>query len=107
MTETMHCNGGHDCDDGCHDVDDGRHDVDDGCHRSNDDLIEVADKLDYNRHNREYDEEQQKQHFQSWETFWGRPGYGAPREVMISFSSSFFGFSFLTLLKSRWFKRGI
>ena len=41
----------------------------------------MADKQDYNRHNREYDEEQQKQHFQSWETFWGRPGYGAPREV--------------------------
>ena len=42
----------------------------------------MADKQDYNRHNREYDEEQQKQHFQSWETFWGRPGYGAPREVL-------------------------
>ena len=45
-------------------------------------ILEVADKQDYNRHNREYDEEQQKQHFQSWETFWGRPGYGAPREVL-------------------------
>ena len=43
---------------------------------------QVADKQDYNRHSREYDEEQQKQHFQSWETFWGRPGYGAPREVV-------------------------
>ena len=47
-------------------------------------MIKVADKQDYNRHNREYDEEQQKQHFQSWETFWGRPGYGAPREVINS-----------------------
>ena len=47
-------------------------------------ILEVADKQDYNRHNREYDEEQQKQHFQSWETFWGRPGYGAPREVINS-----------------------
>jgi len=26
------------------------------------------------------DEQQQKEHFQSWEKFWGRPGYGAPRE---------------------------
>ena len=72
---------GHDSDDGHDDGDDGHHDDDDG----DDGLIEVADKLDYNRHNREYDEEQQKQHFQSWETFWGRPGYGAPREVLISF----------------------
>ncbi len=28
---------------------------------------------------REMDEEQQKRHYQSWETYWGRPGYGAPR----------------------------
>ncbi|CAB4067773.1 unnamed protein product [Lepeophtheirus salmonis] len=26
------------------------------------------------------DEEQQKRHFESWETFWGRPGYGAPKD---------------------------
>ena len=43
---------------------------------------QVADKQDHVRHSREFDEEQQKQHFQSWETFWGRPGYGAPREVV-------------------------
>lgn len=23
--------------------------------------------------------EEQKKHFENWETFWGRPGYGAPR----------------------------
>ena len=58
------------------------HGIDDVCDDDDDDLVQVADKQDYNRHNREYDEEQQKQHFQSWETFWGRPGYGAPREVL-------------------------
>lgn len=26
------------------------------------------------------DEDQQRMHFQSWETFWGRPGYGAPQD---------------------------
>merc|ERR1711962_1303844 len=26
------------------------------------------------------DREQQSQHFQSWETYWGRPGNGAPRD---------------------------
>ena len=25
------------------------------------------------------DQEEQRRHFQSWESFWGRPGYGAPR----------------------------
>jgi len=25
------------------------------------------------------DEEQQRQHFQHWDTYWGRPGYGAPK----------------------------
>ena len=29
---------------------------------------------------REIDDLQQRQHFQSWETFWGRPGRGAPRD---------------------------
>lgn len=26
------------------------------------------------------DEEQQMRHFQHWDTYWGRPGYGAPRQ---------------------------
>jgi len=25
------------------------------------------------------EEEQQRQHFQHWDTYWGRPGYGAPK----------------------------
>ena len=29
---------------------------------------------------REVEQVQQQQHFQSWDSFWGRPGYGAPRD---------------------------
>ena len=29
---------------------------------------------------KEVEELQQHHHFQSWDTFWGRPGYGAPRD---------------------------
>ena len=29
---------------------------------------------------REISQLQQLQHFQSWDSFWGRPGYGAPRD---------------------------
>ena len=29
---------------------------------------------------REVAEAQQERHFQCWDTFWGRPGYGAPRD---------------------------
>ncbi len=29
---------------------------------------------------RKNDALEQKRHFESWEQFWGRPGYGAPRE---------------------------
>ena len=45
-------------------------------------FCQVSEKLDYTHRNREFDEEQQKRHFESWETFWGRPGYGAPRGVV-------------------------
>ncbi|XP_071746149.1 uncharacterized protein [Lepeophtheirus salmonis] len=46
------------------------------------------DSLNYQVNAREHanqiekknDEEQQKRHFESWETFWGRPGYGAPKD---------------------------
>ena len=30
---------------------------------------------------KEADEQAQAQHFQAWDTFWGRPGYGAPRQA--------------------------
>ena len=30
---------------------------------------------------REEEQQQQAEHFQSWEKFWGRPGYGAPRDT--------------------------
>lgn len=30
---------------------------------------------------REYDVESSKQHFDTWDTFWGRPGHGAPRDI--------------------------
>eukprot|EP00096_Caligus_rogercresseyi_P010933 TRINITY_DN4138_c0_g1_i2.p1 TRINITY_DN4138_c0_g1~~TRINITY_DN4138_c0_g1_i2.p1 ORF type:complete len:446 (-),score=86.16 TRINITY_DN4138_c0_g1_i2:459-1796(-) len=29
---------------------------------------------------RQFDEAQQRKHFESWGTFWGRPGYGAPKD---------------------------
>jgi hypothetical protein len=32
---------------------------------------------------RKNDAQEQKKHFENWETFWGRPGYGAPREGRI------------------------
>ena len=41
---------------------------------------QVSEKADLGAKGRQVDEEQQRQHFQSWETFWGRPGNGAPRD---------------------------
>ena len=43
---------------------------------------QIHEKCDFNLRTRQFEEEQQKRHFESWETFWGRPGYGAPREVL-------------------------
>jgi hypothetical protein len=37
-------------------------------------LSQVSEKADYNLQRRAVDDEQQRRHFQSWETFWGRPG---------------------------------
>ena len=41
---------------------------------------QVDEKKDMGCKGKVMDEQQQKEHFQSWETFWGRPGYGAPRD---------------------------
>lgn len=30
---------------------------------------------------KEFDRATSQQHFETWDTFWGRPGYGAPKEV--------------------------
>ncbi|XP_023345523.1 uncharacterized protein LOC111714611 isoform X2 [Eurytemora carolleeae] len=42
---------------------------------------QVGEKQHKFMQRRNEDEEQQKLHFQSWESYWGRPGYGAPRNV--------------------------
>ena len=42
-------------------------------------MMQVREKYENIIQKREADEEEQKRHFQSWETYWGRPGYGAPR----------------------------
>ena len=42
-------------------------------------MMQVSEKYENIMQKREADEEEQKRHFQSWETYWGRPGYGAPR----------------------------
>merc|ERR1719509_328642 len=39
---------------------------------------QVTEKSDIFNRNHQLNEEQQKQHFQSWEGLWGRPGNGAP-----------------------------
>merc|ERR1712131_250181 len=41
---------------------------------------QVVEKLESGVREREREALQQNQHFQSWDTFWGRPGYGAPRD---------------------------
>jgi len=43
---------------------------------------QVDEKKEGGVRSRDVDREQQKQHFQSWETYWGRPGYGAPRDTV-------------------------
>ena len=41
---------------------------------------QVSEKLTLGARGREMEDVQQKQHFESWESFWGRPGNGAPRD---------------------------
>ena len=41
---------------------------------------QVVEKSEIGVRDREREQAQQSQHFQSWDTFWGRPGYGAPRD---------------------------
>ena len=43
-----------------------------------DELFQVSEKLDTSAKIREQDEVDQRRHYESWDTFWGRPGYGAP-----------------------------
>lgn len=44
-------------------------------------LLDQVNKKHQNRMQRQRDDDElQQRHFQSWDTFWGRPGYGAPRE---------------------------
>ncbi|XP_023341487.1 uncharacterized protein LOC111711377 [Eurytemora carolleeae] len=40
---------------------------------------QVSEKMDSSLRTRELDDEQQRRHYESWDSFWGRPGYGAPR----------------------------
>ncbi len=44
--------------------------------------MEVSEKQEGIMHRREADEEEQKRHYQSWETYWGRPGHGASRYLL-------------------------
>lgn len=43
---------------------------------------QVSEKQEIGNKSKNMDDEQQNQHFQQWETFWGRPGNGAPRDVV-------------------------
>ena len=42
---------------------------------------QVHMKSDQKVKRRMADDELQRRHFQQWDTFWGRPGYGAPRQA--------------------------
>ena len=42
----------------------------------------MNERNDLSNRSREFEEAQQKQHFESWQTFWGRPGNGASRETV-------------------------
>jgi len=40
---------------------------------------QVVTKHEVNNHKQKMDAEQQRQHFSQMDTYWGRPGYGAPK----------------------------
>ena len=42
-------------------------------------MSQVVERREGEAREREVNQAQQEKHFQSWDTFWGRPGYGAPR----------------------------
>lgn len=46
-------------------------------------LGQVVEKMETGQRVRMMEEEQQSQHFQQWDSFWGRPGYGAPRDSIL------------------------
>ena len=46
-------------------------------------LGQVVEKIETGQRVRMMEEEQQSQHFQQWDSFWGRPGYGAPRDSIL------------------------
>ena len=43
-------------------------------------VVEVREKQDRGEQSRRSEEARKAEHFQSWDQFWGRPGYGAPRD---------------------------
>ena len=46
-------------------------------------LDQVQSKMVNDIEKRKMDDERMQHHFQSFDTYWGRPGYGAPKETGI------------------------
>ena len=42
---------------------------------------QVAEKQNLGELGKKIDDQQQRKHFECWESYWGRPGNGAPRNV--------------------------
>merc|ERR550517_224835 len=51
-------------------------------HYSNQLSGQVVEKREVGRRSEEFENLQQEQHHKAWQTFWGRPGYGAPRNSL-------------------------
>ena len=43
-------------------------------------LDQVQSKMAHDIEKRKMDDERMQHHFQSFDTYWGRPGYGAPKQ---------------------------